>query len=75
MNACVRDAILGLQPKLADGIPELLVPPCEPLHIPQVTIRQNAGAISMESQYANIEVWGLTNFTLRSVRYVCMRVS
>lgn len=69
LNDCVREAILALQPKLADGIPELLVPPCEPLHIPQVSIRQNAGAISMDSEYANIEVRGLTNFTLRSVRF------
>lgn len=69
LNDCMRTAILSLQPKLADGIAELLIPSCEPLQIPKVIIRQNAGAISMESEYANILVFGLSNFTLRSVRF------
>lgn len=57
-----------LRPKLSDGIPELLVPPCEPLTIAKINIKQNAGAIRMESEYSNVSVYGLTNFTLRSVR-------
>lgn len=65
----MHSAILTLQPKLAEGIEELLIPSCEPLEIPRVTIRQNAGAISMDSEYANILVYGLSNFTLRSVRF------
>lgn len=73
LNDCVRTAILTLQPKLADGISDLLIPSCEPLQIPRVTIRQNAGAISMDSEYANILVYGLTNFTLRSVRFEIMQ--
>lgn len=54
-----------MRPKIADGIPELLIPPCEPLQIPEIRIKQNSGAIRMESVYSDINVTGLSNFTLR----------
>lgn len=68
LNECVRKSIEMLRPKLAKGIPELLVPPMEPLTIPEINIKQNAGAIRMESDYTDVSVSGLSNFTLRSVR-------
>lgn len=70
INECVKKAIVQIQPKLRDGLPELMIPPCEPFYVPQVTIRQNAGAISMESVYSSIHMYGVTNFTLQDVRYV-----
>lgn len=68
LNECIRKSIEMLRPKLSEGIPELLVPPCEPLNIPKINIKQNAGAIRMESDYTDVSVSGLSNFTLRSVR-------
>lgn len=68
LNECIRKSIEMLRPKLSEGIPELLVPPCEPLSIPKINIKQNAGAIRMESDYTDVSVSGLSNFTLRSVR-------
>lgn len=68
LNECVQESIEKLRPKLAQGVKELLIPSCEPLEIPQVAIKQNAGAVSMESLYSNILVHGLTNFTLNGVR-------
>lgn len=68
LSDCVNASIELLRPKLANGIPELLLPPSEPLEIPQITIQQNAGAIRMESEYTNIMVYGLSNFTLRYIR-------
>lgn len=68
LNECIRDSIEKLRPMLSDGIPELLIPGCEPLSIPEIVITQNSGAISMESQYSNIVITGLSNFTLRAVR-------
>lgn len=70
INECVKKAIVQIQPRLRDGLPELMIPPCEPFYVPQVTIRQNAGAISMESVYSSIHMYGVTNFTLQDVRYV-----
>lgn len=68
LNQCVQESIEKLRPKLAQGIKELLLPSCEPLEIPQIAIKQNAGAISMESVYSDILVYGLTNFTIQGVR-------
>lgn len=52
---------------MTTGIPELLIPPCEPLSIPEIRIKQNAGAIRMESVYSDVVVSGLSNFTLRKI--------
>lgn len=68
LNECIRKSIEMLRPKMSEGIPELMVPPCEPLTIPKINIKQNAGAIRMESDYTDVSVAGLSNFTLRSVR-------
>lgn len=68
LNDCIRESIELLRPKLTEGVPELLIPPCDPLAIPEIRIEQNSGAIRMESEYSNIIVTGLSNFTLRTVR-------
>lgn len=52
---------------LTSGIPELLIPPCEPLSIPEIRIKQNAGAIRMECIYSDVVISGLSNFTIRKV--------
>lgn len=43
------------------------MPPCEPLSIPEIRIKQNAGAIRMESVYTDVAISGLSNFTVRKV--------
>lgn len=67
LDDCMRNAIERLRPKLASGIHEMLIPPCEPLSIPEVSIKQNAGAVHMDSEYSNIVVSGMSNFTLRDI--------
>lgn len=67
LTDCLRRTIESVRPNLTQGIPELLIPPCEPLTIPEIRIKQNAGAISMESEYSQIVISGLSNFTLRDI--------
>lgn len=67
LSNCIRNVIESVRFNLSDGIPELLIPPCEPLEIPVVRIKQNAGAIRMESEYSHINIFGLSNFTLRDI--------
>lgn len=57
-----------MRPQIAGGIPELLIPPCEPLKIPELRIKQNSGAIRMESVYSDIILSGISNFTLRNCK-------
>lgn len=67
LSQCLRGAIEAIRVNLSQGIPELLIPPCEPLKISEIRIKQNAGAIRMDSEYNNIVISGLSNFTLRDI--------
>lgn len=67
LKECLRNAIESIRANLTDGIPELLIPKCEPLKIPQIHIKQNAGAIRIESEYSDMAISGLSNFTLRDI--------
>lgn len=67
LNDCVRKSIESMRPKLSSGIDDMLIPPCEPLSIPEISIKQNSGAVHMDSLYSNIIVYGMSNFTLRDI--------
>lgn len=67
LTECIRQTIESMRANLTHGIPELLIPPCEPLQIPEIRITQNAGAIRMDSEYSNVIIYGLSNFTLRDI--------
>lgn len=45
-----------------------MIPPCDPLVVPKISIKQNSGAINMDSEYSDIKVSGLSNFDLLGVR-------
>ncbi|XP_063223854.1 protein takeout-like [Bacillus rossius redtenbacheri] len=68
LSECVKDSVENLRPYLAAGIPELRIPPCEPLVIPQVELNQGKGPVNVRSTYSNIKVWGPTNFQLKTVK-------
>lgn len=68
LNECVKQSVNSLRPYLKTGIPELQIPPCEPLQVPQIEISQAVGPISIRSIYTDIEVQGGTNFILKSVK-------
>lgn len=67
LTECLKNAIESMRANLSHGIPELMIPPCEPLRINQIQIKQNAGAIRMDSEYSNVIIHGLSNFTLRDI--------
>lgn len=51
------------------GIPELFIPSCEPLCIPEIVMNQgNKGSVSVQSIYRNIRVYGPSQFVLKSVK-------
>jgi len=51
------------------GIPELFIPSCEPLYIPEIVMNQgNKGSVSVQSIYRNISVYGPSQFILKGVR-------
>lgn len=50
------------------GIPELNIPGCEPLVLPEIVMNQGKGSVSVQSKYTNIKIFGPTNFKLESVK-------
>ncbi|XP_075236483.1 circadian clock-controlled protein daywake-like [Lycorma delicatula] len=68
LNECVKQSVEGLRPYLAKGIPELGIPSCEPLCLPEITMNQGRGSANVRSIYKDVKVRGPSNFTLRSVK-------
>ncbi|RZF35694.1 hypothetical protein LSTR_LSTR010015 [Laodelphax striatellus] len=68
VDECIWGSIESLKPYLKRGIPELGIPSCEPLYIPEIVINQGKGAVSIQSTYTDIQVYGPSNFTLKAVR-------
>ncbi|KAG5327741.1 TAKT protein, partial [Pseudoatta argentina] len=68
LNECIKQSINSLRPYLKTGIPALQIPPCEPLHVPQIKINKSVGPVSIKSIYTDIEVQGGTSFILKSVK-------
>ncbi|CAH0393348.1 unnamed protein product [Bemisia tabaci] len=68
VNECVKQSIEQLRPYLVQGIPELSIPPCEPLFIPEVVMNQGKGSVAVQSTYSNIKIYGPSQFVLKSVK-------
>ncbi|KAJ8673670.1 hypothetical protein QAD02_004932 [Eretmocerus hayati] len=68
LNECIRQSVNEIKPYLSDGIPELDVPPCEPLHLSEIEISQATGPVAIRSIYHNIKIWGGTDFVLKSIK-------
>ncbi|XP_014237741.1 uncharacterized protein LOC106659624 [Trichogramma pretiosum] len=61
LDQCVVDSAIKLLPKLRVGIPELNVPPLEPLEIEELPM---ANLDSFKASATNVKISGLSNFTI-----------
>lgn len=68
INACIRGSFNHLRPYLVNGLPELGVPALEPLHIDQLAMENDAGAVRIKALFTNIIVKGASNYTIKEVR-------
>lgn len=67
LGVCIRKAINSLRPYLLNGIPELEIPPIDPLFVPKIEITQTGG-VQLTATFTNISIYGAGDFRLRSVR-------
>lgn len=64
LNLCLRQTFEDIRPSLRTGIPELSLPPLEPMSLQRIVFRQgDGGVISVSSTFNNVIVSGLSNFT------------
>uniref|UniRef100_A0AAU6SH69 Protein takeout-like protein n=1 Tax=Maconellicoccus hirsutus TaxID=177089 RepID=A0AAU6SH69_MACHI len=68
LEKCLIELIEGIRSNLAKGIPEMRIPPLDPLHVPQVTLDQGSGSVNFQAKFKNIIASGAKNFNLTGVR-------
>lgn len=63
LNECVAKAIEDLRPRLAKGLPDLFIPPLEPLRVPIANLDQG----DFKAEFRDLEIYQVTNFKVNSV--------
>lgn len=70
LDNCIMRSFNHLRPYLSRGLPELDIPPVEPLHVDKLLMENNAGAVRVTAAFTNITVLGASNNTVNKVRCV-----
>lgn len=47
---------------LAKGVPELNMPPVEPLNIPEIKLEQGTRALNFKAVLKNVKIHGMTSY-------------
>ncbi|XP_070527945.1 uncharacterized protein [Cardiocondyla obscurior] len=68
INNCVLNSIEQLRGKLKTGIPELEVPPIEPLILKHVRLQRGPQAAKLDITLTNIQVYGPSTFKIRDLK-------
>ncbi|XP_017892818.1 uncharacterized protein LOC108632638 [Ceratina calcarata] len=68
IETCFQKTLNHLQPYLLKGIPELDLPPIEPLVIPELGMENGQGAVRVKALFSNITVFGAGNYTITKTR-------
>ncbi|KAM3958257.1 protein takeout-like [Aphomia sociella] len=68
LGRCLKDALNTYIPRLATGVPEYGVPPCEPLEVPSLSVQQSTGPISVTSSYTDVTVKGPSSMRVKDVK-------
>ncbi|XP_028174785.1 protein takeout-like [Ostrinia nubilalis] len=68
LDTCIKGSFNHLRPYLARGLPDIGVPPVEPLLIDRLVMENNAGPVRVTAAFSNITVVGPSNYTITKVR-------
>ncbi|KAL3282190.1 hypothetical protein HHI36_005384, partial [Cryptolaemus montrouzieri] len=68
LAACITESVNALRPQLKKGIPELEVPPLEPLYLDEIKLRNGPSTAKLDANITNIRVWGPSNFKILDVK-------
>ncbi|KAK7864180.1 hypothetical protein R5R35_004094 [Gryllus longicercus] len=65
---CVKRAIEEATPKIIKGIPELRLPPFDPLTLQQLELQEGHGSLRFVMRFKNASITGFTDLQLHSVQ-------
>lgn len=68
LDNCIKRSFNHLRPYLARGLPDLQVPPVEPLYIDRLVMENDAGPVRVTAVFSNITVVGPSNYTVTKIR-------
>lgn len=68
INACIKRGFTHLRPYIAEGIPELSVPPMEPLVIQRLAMENGNGAVRVRAAFNNMTIRGGSNYTITWIK-------
>ncbi|KAJ2943930.1 hypothetical protein O0L34_g8251 [Tuta absoluta] len=68
LDNCIKNSFNHLRPYLAQGLPDLGVPPVEPLLIDRLVMENDAGPVRVTAAFSNITVIGPSNYTITKIR-------
>lgn len=61
---CIKSSISELLPKLKVGIPELNIPPLEPLDLGRISFISGSSTANLATNLSDVTVWGVSNFDI-----------
>lgn len=68
LNDCLKVAVPDAIKKMRKGIPNLSVPPLEPLQVAAINIDSGAGPVTITQNYRNIKIHGLPDSVVTSYK-------
>lgn len=67
---CIIHSVDEIRGHLKDGIPELEVPPLEPLLLDEIKLRRGPQTAQIDANITDIEVWGPSTFKIIELKSV-----
>ncbi|XP_050309981.1 circadian clock-controlled protein daywake-like [Anthonomus grandis grandis] len=68
VGACIKDSVEFLRPYLVKGIPEVNVPPIDPIKFDKIVIFDGVSTPNLNAYLANIEATGLSKFEITKLK-------
>ncbi|KAL1490579.1 hypothetical protein ABEB36_013249 [Hypothenemus hampei] len=68
LKECIIDSIETLRPKLKEGIPEINVPPIEPLPLEEIKLRSGPNSAQINANFTNVQVWGISKLVIQDIQ-------
>ncbi|XP_050537909.1 circadian clock-controlled protein daywake-like [Daktulosphaira vitifoliae] len=68
INNCIKNMLETLRPYAVNGIPEMHVPPLDPISIPLITLNQGTNSVNFKAVFTNLKGYGGKDFQTKNVR-------
>ncbi|XP_050422083.1 protein takeout-like [Adelges cooleyi] len=68
LNECLGNILESLRPFAAKGIPEMHVPPLDPISVPVISLNQGTNSVNFKALFTHLKGFGAKNFELKNIK-------